>query len=646
VPWRSLRRHSVPALAALGLVLLGGLAGGLAALAPLWDAPLPVVALLGVAAALLAAAGAVVEALRPEEELPAGGQPAPATGRHELPAGPTGFVGRRADIARALRDLRPRDDEAPLLFITGAPGVGKTALALVLAHQLALKEYRGQQLFCSLDQRRPLTAKQALYGRLLALGVPGQDIPADRAGRQSLYVHKLEDQRRQGQRALVVLDDATTADQVRALWPPNGCAAIVTGPAELLEILRDGGQPLRLQPLTTLESLRFLSNRIGWRRVAREPLAALGIVRACGRLPLALACVSASLVAARGRYLLLRRVARRLRDRRTRLSDLSAGEHEGVEPALALSYSGLTHEERRVFDVIGHLDAPELDAELVAAVVLCSREEAEGLLAALVDKGLLEVAGPPGDRFVSHDLVRLFACQVAPPEERQAAVERAVDFHLQRVRRLEDLLKRPLSELAPEEAAAARALLQRERAAGRALVDRAASTGLDLTAALVGELISLLHIAVTAWPDSPAAVERPQPATTGRAGALRLISQVPGPLRKRWRSVPPRRHVPQGRAHDGWLSQLRSLLGYPAPPPASPPAGFVEVSGTFGGRGFGAREPVQLFAGGRQVGGTRSGRDGSFTAGASLGWHRPGTVLLVQAVGRRSGAMAFCTVTA
>ena len=69
MPWRSLRRHSAPALAARGLALLGGLAGGLAALAPLWDAPLPVVALLGVAAALLAAAGAVVEALRPEEEL-------------------------------------------------------------------------------------------------------------------------------------------------------------------------------------------------------------------------------------------------------------------------------------------------------------------------------------------------------------------------------------------------------------------------------------------------------------------------------------------------------------------------------------------------------------------------------------------------
>ena len=68
--------------------------------------------------------------------------------------------------------------------------------------------------------------------------------------------------------------------------------------------------------------MRFLTNRIGRRRVIREPLAALRIVRACGRLPLALACVAAHLTATRGRYLLLRSFARRLRDRRTSLDDL------------------------------------------------------------------------------------------------------------------------------------------------------------------------------------------------------------------------------------------------------------------------------------------------------------------------------------
>ena len=343
----------------------------------------------------------MVEALRPGEGLADGGALAVGVGRHELPAGPKAFVGRRAEIARALQVLGRRRDEAPVAAITGMPGVGKTALALVLAHHLARTEYPDDQPFISLDSRLPVSPADALYDRLLAFGVPPAKIPGDLDGRRKLYLDALR-----GRRALVVLDDVTTAEQVRALWPPSGCAAIVTGSVELPRIFKDGAETLRLQPLTTLEAMRFLTNRIGRRRVVREPLAALRIVRACGRVPLALACVAAHLTTIRGRYLVLRSFARRLRDRRTRLDDLSVSDHAGVEPALAQIYRGLNRYQRRVFDVIGHLDAPELDAELVAAVLPTTLADAESLLAELVDEGLLEVAGSPGERWQPHELVR------------------------------------------------------------------------------------------------------------------------------------------------------------------------------------------------------------------------------------------------
>jgi poly-beta-1,6-N-acetyl-D-glucosamine synthase len=450
-------------------------------------------ALLGFTAGLLAAAAAVVEGLRPEEGPPDGGALGAGTGRHELPAGPSAFVGRRVEIARALQLLRRRRDGAPAATITGMPGVGKTALALVLAHHLARTEYPDDQLFISLDSRLPVSPADALYDRLLAFGVPSAKIPGDLDGRRKLYLDALH-----GRRALVVLDDVTTAEQVWALWPPSGCAAIVTGSVELLKIFKDGAETLRLQPLTTLEAMRFLTNRIGRRRVVREPLAALRIVRACGRLPLALACIAAHLTAGRHRYLVLGSFARRLRDRQTRLDDLSVGGREGVEPALAQIYRGLNQYQRRVFDVIGHLDAPELDAELVAAVLPTTVADAESLLAELVDEGLLEVAGSAGERWQPHELVRVFACQVAPAEDRQAVVERAVAFHLKRVRNLRQVLAAPAARLDhPRVAARVREQLERECTAGGALVDQAVRHGLDLPAALVDELVDLLFQAVT-----------------------------------------------------------------------------------------------------------------------------------------------------
>src|SRR4029453_10924349 len=157
---------------------------------------------------------------------------------------------------------------------------------------------------------------------------------------------------------------------------------------------------------------------------------ALRIVRACGRVPLALTCIGAHLTAGRRRYLVLRSFARRLRDRRTRLDGLSVSDHEGVEPALAQVYRGLNQYQRRVFDVIGHLDAPELDIELVAAVLPTTLAHAESLLAGMVEGGLVGVAGSAGERGQPHELVRVFACRVALAEDRQAVLERAVAFHL------------------------------------------------------------------------------------------------------------------------------------------------------------------------------------------------------------------------
>ena len=77
-------------------------------------------------------------------------------------------------------------------------------------------------------------------------------------------------------------------------------------------------------------------------------------------------------------------------------------------------------------------------------------------------------------------------------------VERAVAFHLKRVRDLLQVLASPAARLDhPRVAARTRAQLERERAAGSALVDQAVRHGLDLAGALVDELVDLLLQTVT-----------------------------------------------------------------------------------------------------------------------------------------------------
>jgi hypothetical protein len=252
--------------------------------------------------------------------------PAGGAGRvvpRELPADVPHFTGRAAELAALTRPLdEPGNGPGVVMVsaISGAAGVGKTALAVHWAHRVAGK-FPGGQLYVNLhgyDPAEPMSAADALASLLGTLGVPGTGIPDGTQDRARLYRSMLA-----GRRMLVLLDNARDGEQVRPLLPGDpGCVAVVTSRDTLAGLVAaDGARGVGLDVLPLAEALGLLRSLIG-RRADDDPGAAAELARLCARVPLALR-IAAELATARGPAPLAELVAEL---KASRLDSLDAGE--------------------------------------------------------------------------------------------------------------------------------------------------------------------------------------------------------------------------------------------------------------------------------------------------------------------------------
>jgi tetratricopeptide (TPR) repeat protein/transcriptional regulator with XRE-family HTH domain len=363
----------------------------------------------------------------------------------QLPADIPDFTGRESEQAkiRALVEgTGPLGGAVVISAIAGMAGVGKTALAVHLAHHLA-PGFPDAQLFVNLrgydvDQR--LTPGEALNGFLRALGVSNAGLPAKLDRKASLYRSLLA-----GRRALVVLDNASSEEQVRPLLPGSPtCLVLVTSRSTLLGLVASEGARLVhldvLGPAEARELLAKVAGQDGRYRVGREPEAGTEVARLCGRLPLAVR-IAASELAARP-HLSIAELARRLTDEQHRLRQLATGD-VGVRASFTLSYQNLEPRAARMFRRLGLIAVPGFARGVAAALMDVTPEEAERLLETLVDAHLLETSTKPG-RYRFHDLLRLFARERADAEEsdgdREAALYRMFHWYLDTADAAERLL--------------------------------------------------------------------------------------------------------------------------------------------------------------------------------------------------------------
>ncbi len=348
----------------------------------------------------------------------------------QLPPAARHFSGRSAELV-ALRRITDEPAGAgwpAIIAVTGAAGVGKTALTLRWAHEVAFRFPDGQ-LHADLrgyDPGSPVPPAEVLARFLRSLGVPGAEIPADQTERAARFRSLLT-----GQRVLVVLDNARSAEHVRQLLPATpGCAVVVTSRDSLAGlVVRDGAQRLDLDLLPLTDAVHLLRSLIGG-RVDADPAAAQTLAVECARLPLAL-CAAAELAAACPAAPLAELV-RQLGDRHQRLDLLDGGgdPRTALRAVFSWSYQHLDGDSARALRLLGLHPGIDIEPYAGAALMGTTVAQARRLLTALARAHLIRPVGPA--RYAMHDLLRVYAAELAVgcDSDRQEALRRLLDHYV------------------------------------------------------------------------------------------------------------------------------------------------------------------------------------------------------------------------
>ncbi|TMR22215.1 tetratricopeptide repeat protein [Nonomuraea turkmeniaca] len=342
-----------------------------------------------------------------------------------LPRDIPDFTGREAEMSHLYDELERSPSTAMIKAIDGMAGVGKTALAVHMAHELADRYPDGRwylHLRAHDPHQPPIEPAQGLEVLLRLLGEDPQRIPEALEQRAALWRARLANRQ-----MLIVLDDAASADQVRPFLPGRpGSLVLITSRRRLAGL--EGVRPLSLDALMPPEAALLFRRIVGQeRRLDAGDVKQL--VHLCGHLPLAVTIMANKLRhrPARGVGDLVVKLSRP----KGQLVEMYAGDSD-LLTAFDLSYQELSSERRKAFRRLGLHVGADLTIGAAAALIGCDPTQAEHALEELIDRHLVEE--PNSGRVCFHDLLRAYARERAteeePAEEPQRAVRRLLDFYL------------------------------------------------------------------------------------------------------------------------------------------------------------------------------------------------------------------------
>ena len=361
--------------------------------------------------------------------IPIGGIP------HQLPPDVRGFVNRTEDMGNLDAILAPSESDAhefTVCVVVGTAGVGKTSLAVHWAHRVATRFPDGQ-LYINLrgyDPGAPVAPHAVLDEFLRSMGVPPGAIPATVESRSAMYRSILADRR-----VLIVLDNASSASQIRPLMPANsGSLVLATSRSQLASLIaRDGAYRISIDLLAPDEAVELVHTVIERYRSSDSASELAELARLCARLPLALR-IAAERAISRP-HMPLRDLIADLRDESSLWDALTTDDDdqsEAVRAVFSWSYRAMSKDACGMFRLLGLHPGPDFGAEVVAALSDLPVSRVRRLLDDLVGAHLLEQPQP--DRYQFHDLLRAYAADRLrsdeSPDVARAAVRRALLWYL------------------------------------------------------------------------------------------------------------------------------------------------------------------------------------------------------------------------
>jgi DNA-binding SARP family transcriptional activator/Tfp pilus assembly protein PilF len=348
----------------------------------------------------------------------------PLIGRPAQLPSPVGHFTGREDQMRALDGVLDAAADSRIAVVSGAGGMGKTALVVQWAHRVR-DRFPDGQLFVDLrghDEQTAMTATALVARALSALGAPSGPTPVGFDEQVALLRSLLH-----GRRVLIVLDNAHSVTHIHPLVPPTPTSMLVVTTRRPMPSLATF-YPVRMVPLPPMdqrEALRLLRDVVGSQRVDLEPVAALHIVKRCGYLPLALR-IAAARLASQSEETLGALAGELSGESRLDVLCLDDGFRE-VRSLFASSYRSLSMPAARLFRRLGLHPGEAFGEHLAAAVAELPRSDVARTLAELVDAQLLTDLGDGYYRF--HDLIRDYAAE-------RARLEKDPDLYSDTVTRL------------------------------------------------------------------------------------------------------------------------------------------------------------------------------------------------------------------
>jgi len=347
--------------------------------------------------------------------------PPPSSATYTLPTFTKPFFGRKAEIAQ-LRQRLAQPGMVNLTSLKGAGGMGKSALALHMAHTCAELFPDGRHWLDLRSDNPSLPVRDLLQ----KLGITGESLNGNFAVLCGLLQAQLH-----GKRVLLVLDNAEGLAQhnlpaLHALCLPAPAVTLITSRSQI-----QVGRDIEVGRLESADALALLAYY--GVDVAAQNEAAQALITRLGGLALAID------IAARRMVVLRQTCAQALAELQSGIDKLkTVGQNstadDNLTVAFGLSYERLDAPLRKAFWALG-LCAPAPNGSPVAgiaAMLEIGEAAAAERLAALSTLSLAEFAPPRADL---HPLLRDYARAQASqqPAQTQGLVERHARYFGQHI---------------------------------------------------------------------------------------------------------------------------------------------------------------------------------------------------------------------